>query len=72
MNALMMWLGIAMFFFAVIFVNIAKTQQKYLQKLGKQPDQKYKKLSAIAKVLFAVGMSLWIAGAILTMGSGGK
>lgn len=72
MSAIMMWLGMAVFFFAFIFVNIARTQQRYLQKLGKAPDEKYKKLNVTAKVLFAVGMSFWIVGAILTMGAGGK
>jgi hypothetical protein len=67
-----MWLGMAAFFFALIFVNIAKTQQQYLQKLGKAPDEKYKKLNVIAKVLFALGMSFWIAGAFITMAAGGK
>ena len=72
MNAIMMWLGMVAFFFALIFVNIAKTQQRYLQKLGKAPDEKYKKLNMTAKVLFAVGMSFWIIGAIITMSAGGK
>ncbi len=72
MSAIMMWLGMAAFFFALIFVNIAKTQQRYVQKLGKVPDEKYKKLNATAKVLFALGMSFWIVGAIMTMASGGK
>ena len=72
MNAIMMWLGMVAFFFALIFVNIAKTQQRYLQKLGKAPDEKYKKLNMTAKVLFAVGMSFWITGSIITMAAGGK
>jgi hypothetical protein len=72
MSVIMMWLGMAAFFFALIFVNIAKTQAQYLQKLGKEPDAKYKKLNATAKVLFALGMSFWIFGAILTMAAGGK
>jgi len=67
-----MWLGMAGFFFALILVNIAKTQQKYLQKLGKPPDEKYKKLNLAAKVLFAAGISLWILGTVLTIGAGGK
>jgi fatty acid desaturase len=66
MSAIMMWLGMAAFFFALIFTNIAKTQQRYLQKLGKAPDEKYKKLNVTARVLFAVGMSFWIVGAIMT------
>jgi|GEM_PF-2826912 len=72
MSTILMWLGMAVFFFAFIFGNIAKTQQRYLQKLGKEPDAKYKKMSLAAKVLFALGMSFWIVGAILTMGAGGK
>jgi len=72
MSAFIMWLGMAGFIFALIFVNIAKTQQQYLQKLGKPPDAKYKKLNLTAKVLFAAGISLWIVGAIITMGAGGK
>ena len=72
MSAIMMWLGMAAFFFALIFVNVAKTQQGYLQKLGKEPDEKYKKLNVTARVLFAVGMSFWIVGAIMTMAAGGK
>jgi len=66
-----MWLGMAAFFFALIFVNIAKTQQRYLQKLGKAPEEKYKKLNSTAKVFFAVGISLWIIGAIMIMVTGG-
>jgi hypothetical protein len=72
MSAIMMWLGMAALFFALIFVNIAKTQQRYLQKLGKEPDEKYNKLNVTAKVLFALGMSFWIVGAIMTMAAGGK
>ena len=72
MSAILMWLGMISFFFALIFGNIAKTQQRYLQKLGKAPDEKYKKLNMTAKVLFAVGMSFWITGAIITMVAGGK
>lgn len=72
MSVFFMWLGMAGFLFALIFVNIAKTQQQYLQKLGKTPDEKYKKLSLAAKVLFAAGITLWIVGAIITMGAGGK
>ena len=72
MSAIMMWLGMAAFFFALLFANIVKTQQRYLQKLGKEPDEKYKKLNVTAKVLFALGMSLWIVGAIMTMAAGGK
>lgn len=70
MSALMMWLGMAALFFGFIFVNIAKTQQRYLQKLGKAPDEKFKKLNIAAKVLFGCGISFWIAGAILTMAAG--
>ena len=72
MSVLMMWLGMVFFLFALIFVNIAKTQQQYLQKLGKPSDAKYKKLNIIAKLLFVLGISFWIVGAIMTMGAGGK
>ncbi len=72
MNAVCMWVGMSLFIFAFIFVNIAKNQQKYLQKLGKPPDEKYKKTSALAKLLFAIGITLWIYGTILTIGAGGK
>jgi hypothetical protein len=72
MSAIMMWLGMAAFFFALIFVNIAKTQQRHLHKLGKAPDERHNKLRVTAKVLFALGLSLWIVGAIITMAAGGK
>jgi len=72
MSVIMMWLGMAAFFFALIFINSVKTQAQYLQKLGKEPDAKYKNLNITAKVLFALGLSLWIFGAILTMATGGK
>jgi hypothetical protein len=72
MGALLMWLGMAGFILALICTNTSKTQQLYLQKLGKPPDAKYKKLNLAAKLLFAAGISLWIAGAIMTMGAGGK
>jgi hypothetical protein len=72
MSPILMWLGMAVFLFALIFTNIAKTQQQYLQKLGKPPDEKCKKLNMAAKVLFAVGMSFWVAGVILTMKTGGR
>ena len=72
MSAILMWLGMVAFFFALIFTNISKTQQRYLQKLGKAPDEKYKKMNLSAKVLFAVGMLFWITGAIITMAAGGK
>lgn len=72
MNAACMWSGMSFFFFALIFGNIAKNQQKYLQKLGKQPDEKYKYTRTIAKLLFATGITLWIFGAILTIEAGGR
>ena len=72
MSAILMWLGMISFFFALIFGNIAKIQQRYLQKLGKAPDEKYKKLNLAARGLFLFGIALWITGAIITMSAGGK
>jgi hypothetical protein len=72
MSAIMMRLGMAAFFFPLLFDTIAKTQQRYLQKLGKEPYEKYNKLNVTAKVLFAPGMSFRIVGETMTMAAGGK
>lgn len=72
MGVLCMWLGMAAFLFSVIFANIAKNQQRQLQKLGKPPDASYKKTRLAAKLLFAAGISLLLFGTILTIGTGGS
>ena len=70
MSAFMMWLGMAAFFFAFIFANIAKARLRQLQKLAKEPDKQYNGIRRAAQVLFALGMTLWIAGAVMTMAGG--
>lgn len=70
MSVFMMWLGMTAFFFAFIFANIAKVRLRQLQKLAKQPDKQYNKNRLAAQVLFAFGMAMWIAGAVMTMAGG--
>lgn len=71
MYALIMWAGLFVFIAALCLSSVVNTRKKNLQKAGRQPNARDRLLDRIARVLFLIGIMLWIIGAITMAGKGG-
>jgi hypothetical protein len=70
MYAVIMWAGLAVFIAALCLSSVVNTRKKNIQKAGRQPDPRDRQMDRVARVLFFVGMALWIFGALIMAGKG--
>jgi len=71
MYALIMWVGLFVFFAALCLASVVNTQKRSLQKAGRQPDARDRRLDRVARILFIIGIVVWIIGALILAGKNG-